>query len=178
MPELPVAGSTLALARPGAAAGGKDPAAWGDELAQISELGFGHVDLVSAWVSPGELDGAGLDQLGESLSGAGLELTGVSLVRASVIDPDDGDANLELTHATLEATARLGAPLLSIGFHRPLQGAQLVGPFWMSAAPLDDDGEENFALAIDRVAEVSARAAELGLEVALELHEGTLLDRG
>lgn len=178
MPELPVAGSTLALARPGAPAGGENPSAWAGELAQIAELGFGHVDLVSAWVSPGELDQARLDQLGESLSTAGLEPAGVSLVRASVIDPDHGDANLELTHATLEATARLGAPVLSIGFHRPLQGAQLEGPFWMSPAPLDDAGEANFAKAIDRVGEVSARAAELGLEVSLELHEGTLLDRG
>jgi sugar phosphate isomerase/epimerase len=178
MPELAVAGSTLALARPGAVAGGGDPAAWAGELAQIAELGFGHVDLVSAWVSPGELDDTALDRLGEALATAGLEPTGVSLVRASMIDPDDGDANFELSQATLEATARLGAPLLSVGFHRPLRGAQLEGPFWMSPAPLDDPGDANFAKATDRLAALSARAAELGLELALELHEGTLLDRG
>lgn len=178
MPELAVAGSTLALARPGGPAGGKDPAAWAEELAQIAELGFDHVDLVSAWVSPGELDEVGLGALGESLERAGLALTGISLVRASVIDPADGDANLELSHATLEAAARLGAPLVSVGFHRPLQGAQLDGPFWMSPAPLDDAGDANFAKAIDRLAELSARAAELDLQLSLELHEGTLLDRG
>ncbi|HEX4806644.1 MAG TPA: sugar phosphate isomerase/epimerase, partial [Conexibacter sp.] len=113
-----------------------------------------------------------------ALAAAGLALTGVSLVRASVIDPVDADANLELTLATLEASARLGVPLVSIGFHRPLQGAQLDGPFWMAPAPRDDAGDANFARAIERLAQIARRADQLGLEVSLELHEGTLLDRG
>ena len=178
MPELVVAGSTLALARPGAPARAADPRCWAEQLKTISALGFDHVDLVSAWVSPGTLDEQRLDDLGGALATAGLALTGVSLVRASIIDPADADANLELTFATLEASARLGVPLVSIGFHRPLQGAQLDGPFWMAPAPQDDAGDASFARAIERLAQVCRRAAELELEVSLELHEGTLLDRG
>jgi len=178
MGELVVAGSTLALARPGSPARAADPDAWVRELATISALGFAHVDLVSAWVSPGTLPPARLDDLRGALYQAGLALTGVSLVRASVIDPVSADANLELTLATLEACARLEVPVLSIGFHRPLQGAQLRGPFWMAPAPEDPDDDATFARAIDRLGQVCRRAGELGVEVSLELHEGTLLDRG
>jgi sugar phosphate isomerase/epimerase len=175
---LAVAGSTLALGRPGAPAIGADPASWGGALKTIADCGFEHVDLVSAWVSPGVLSAAELDELGEALDDAGLRPAGVSLVRASVIDPADGPANLDLTLATLEATAHLGAPVLSIGFHRPLQGAQLHGPFWMAAAPTDDASDANFDRAIERLAQVCASAERLDVDVSLELHEGTLLDRG
>jgi sugar phosphate isomerase/epimerase len=175
---LAVAGSTLALARPGAPAIGADPRSWSGALTAIAECGFDHVDLVSAWVSPGTLDEGQLDALGEALEVAGLQLTGVSLVRASVIDPVDGLANLELTHATLEAAARLGAPVLSVGFHRPLQGAQLDGPFWMAPPPIDDGGDVNFDRAIERLRQLCAAAERFDVEISLELHEGTLLDRG
>ncbi len=175
---LAVAGSTLALARPGAPAIGTDPGSWGGALTTIAACGFDHVDLVSAWVSPGTLDDGHLDALGEALEESGLHVTGVSLVRASIIDPIDGLANLELTHATLEATARLGAPVLSVGFHRPLQGAQLDGPFWMAPAPVDEASDANFDRAIERLRQVCAAAEQLDIEVSLELHEGTLLDRG
>jgi sugar phosphate isomerase/epimerase len=176
--ELAVAGSTLALGRPGAPAIGTDPDAWGGALKTISDCGFDHVDLVSAWVSPGTLSADEIDALGEALDGSGLRPSGVSLVRASIIDPADGHANLELTLATLEATARLGAPILSIGFHRPLQGAQLDGPFWMAAPPMDDASDANFECAIERLAQVCESAERVGIDVSLELHEGTLLDRG
>jgi sugar phosphate isomerase/epimerase len=180
LPRTPlIAGSTLVLA--GRARGGarlRDLGArtWAAELGELRAQGFDAVDLVDSWLSPGELSAGELAELGAVLGDAALALAGISVVRRSVIDPRDGEDNLAYTLRSLDAAATLGAPVVSIGFHRPLTAAQRAGQFWMVEPPRDDRSETTWALALERVAQVVGRAEELGIEIALELHEGTLLD--
>jgi sugar phosphate isomerase/epimerase len=173
-----LAGSTLVLAvRPRARPVAElTPAEWGSELAELRRAGFGAVDLVDSWLSPADLGETAVVELRAVLADCALGLAGVSVVRRSVIDPVDGERNLEHTLRSIEAAAVLGAPVVSIGFHRPLTAAQRAWPFWMVPAPQDERGSETWDVAVDRVGQVAARAAALGLEVSLELHEGTLLD--
>jgi sugar phosphate isomerase/epimerase len=173
-----IAGSTLVFAvrpreEPLREAGAN---AWADELAELREAGFDAVDLVDSWLAPGYLSAAELRELAAVLGDTGLRLAGISVVRRSVIDPRDGTANLDYTLRSLDAAAALGAPVVSIGFHRPLTPEQRSASFWLVDPPRDDRSEANWALAADRVGRVVARAEELGIAVALELHEGTLLD--
>jgi sugar phosphate isomerase/epimerase len=139
-------------------------------------VGFDAVDLVDSWLAPGYLSAAELRELAAVLGDTGLRLAGISVVRRSVIDPRDGTANLDYTLRSLDAAAALGAPVVSIGFHRPLTPEQRSASFWLVDPPRDDRSEANWALAAERVGRVVARAEELGIAVALELHEGTLLD--
>jgi sugar phosphate isomerase/epimerase len=176
--SLTIAGSTLVLAvrprdRPLREAGAN---VWAEELAELREAGFDAVDLVDSWLAPGDLSAAEIRELAAVLGDSGLQLAGISVVRRSVIDPRDGAANLDYTLRALDAAAALGAPLVSIGFHRPLTPEQRVASFWLVDPPRDDRSDASWALAAERVARVVARAEELGIGVALELHEGTLLD--
>jgi sugar phosphate isomerase/epimerase len=166
-----VAGSTLPL-RPAT-----EPAGWEAELLRLKRCGFAAFDLVDAWLRVDRLAPRELIELRGVADALGLAVAGVSVVRASVIDPRDGAANLERTLHALDAAAALGAPVVGVGFHRPLRGRQLEAPFWMVPHPEDDPGDANVALAARRLAVLCERAAELGLELTLELHESTLLDR-
>jgi len=173
-----IAGSTLVLAvrpraRPARELG---PETWTAELAELRGQGFDAVDLVDGWIAPADLAARELAELRVALGEACLRLAGISLVRRSVIDPDSGAANLAYTLRSLEAAATLGAPVVSIGFHRPLTPEQRATQFWMVEAPADDRSDANWELAIDRVGRVAAHAEQLGILVALELHERTLLD--
>jgi sugar phosphate isomerase/epimerase len=173
-----IAGSTLVFAvrprdEPLREAGAN---AWADELGELREAGFDAVDLVDSWLAPGYLSAAELRELAAALGDTGLRLAGISVVRRSVIDPRDGAANLDYTLRSLDAAAALGAPVVSIGFHRPLTPEQRAASFWLVDPPQDDRADATWALAAERVGRVVARAEELGIGVALELHEGTLLD--
>src|SRR5262249_12845772 len=122
-------------------------------------------------------EAGGVAGLRTRIRDAGLRLAGASVIRASVLDPGHGPANLARTLRAVDAARALGAPVLSIGFHRPLRGDQLTGPFWMVPHPADDASDAGFARAAALLGEVCARAARHQIAVSLELHEATLLDR-
>jgi sugar phosphate isomerase/epimerase len=169
-----IAGSTYALPPLPAGAGPRD---WERALRGLARIGFEAIDLVDSWLRFDLLDDAGLAGLGAAIRDAGLRLAGASVIRASMLDPDDGPANLARTLRAVHAAHVLGAPVLSIGFHRPLRGDQLSGPFWLVPHPEDDASEAGFARAAELLGRVCTEAAAHGITVALELHESTLLDR-
>jgi sugar phosphate isomerase/epimerase len=166
-----IAGSTLPL--PPAAPGCDG---WASALTTLVACGFDSVDLVDSWVAPADLGDDGVAVLGEALAAAGLTLAGISVVRRSVIDPDSGSANLDHTLRTVDAAQKLGAPVVSIGLHRPLTAEQRRYPFWMVDSPRDARDEEIWALAAERIATIAGAADAAGVQIALELHEGTLID--
>jgi sugar phosphate isomerase/epimerase len=169
-----IAGSTYAL--PPLPAGAAPPD-WERALRGLARIGFEAIDLVDGWLRFDLLNDAGLAGLGTAIRDAGLRLAGASVIRASMLDPDNGPANLARTLRAVHAAQVLGAPVLSIGFHRPLRGDQLSGPFWLVPHPEDDASDAGFDRAAGLLRQVCARAAAHGITVALELHESTLLDR-
>lgn len=177
-----VAGSTLALpdrrGRPCSSASDAS-SVWAADLAKLRRSGFEAIDLVDTWLSPGELAPRELAELRNTISGLGLTLTGISVIRKSIIDPRDGAVNLEHTRASIDAAVALGAPLICIGFHRPLTAEQSgQWPFWSVGTPGDEREASVWQLAVSRLREVSRYAAERGIQVSLELYEQTLLGSG
>jgi sugar phosphate isomerase/epimerase len=177
-----VAGSTLALPdrhRSACTGGSAAASVWSADLAKLRRSGFEAIDLVDTWLSPGELGSGELAELRAVISGLGLTLTGISVIRKSIIDPRDGAANLEHTQASIDAAVALGAPLVCIGFHRPLTAEQSgQWPFWSVDAPGDERDAVVWQLAVTRLREVCQYAAERGIQVSLELYEQTLLGSG
>jgi sugar phosphate isomerase/epimerase len=174
----PIAGSTLALAQKGvtgkvAIDGGSR--LWSSELSRLARRGFDMVDFVDAWFPLDGMPGKALDELRSVIADQGMRLVGVSVVRCSVIDPDHGAENLGRVLRSVDAAAHLGAPVMSIGFHRPLTEEQKSGPFWMQQAPRDERTDEHWRLAADRVRTVADRCARYDISLSLELYEGTLL---
>ena len=153
-------------------------AGWERELRRLRAAGFAAVDFIDAWLAPAELDDRQLTELRDVLLACELSVAGVSISRRSVIDPVDGDANLEYAHRTLECTAFLGAPILNVGFHRPLLPEQTGTQWWVVPGAADDRSEATWQSAVDRLRELATRAESLGLDLSLELYEDTLLDSG
>ena len=175
---LTIAGSTLVLAvrareKPAMELG---PHEWAAELGELRTAGFEAIDLVDSWLTPGAMSESALRELRAVIDDSGLELAGVSVIRRSVTDPVVGEANLEFTLRSVEAAASLGAPIVGIGFHNPLTAQQKEWPFWTVPGYQDARDEATWEIAAKRVGLVAERAAALGLEITLELHEGTLLD--
>jgi len=149
---------------------------WLDQLAQVAFEGFTHVDLTDGWLRAGDLEPVRRGELAEALREVRLDPVALSAIRRSVIDPERGDENLAYSHRTLDAAAELGCRIVSVGLHRPLLPAQRKALwFWTEPGPRDANDPETWRLAVDRLRELGEHAAQLGLELSLEMYEDTLL---
>ena len=153
-----------------------DAGVWLSQLGQVAREGFTDVDLTDNWLRIGDLDDARLQQLADVLARAGLAPIAVSAIRRSVIDPEDGEDNLAYSHRVLEAAKKLGSRVVSFGLHRPLSPEQQEAFwFWTAPGPVDATDDATWQLAVTRLRELGSHAAELGLQMSLEMYEDTLL---
>ena len=149
---------------------------WLADLRRLGDLGFDAVDITDSWLRPGDLSSSRLGELGSVLRTAGLEALAISAIRRSVIDPAEGDANLAYSHRTIEAASALGCPIVSVGLHRPLLPRQRAALwFWTVDGPRDLQDRETYRQAATRLRELGQHGEEVGVELSLELYEGTLL---
>nr|WP_179446524.1 sugar phosphate isomerase/epimerase family protein [Naumannella cuiyingiana] len=178
-PPWPLAACSLGLAtvdghgRPVADAG---PDFWLAELAKVRGLGFDHLELGDIWLPIGDLDPAAVTALGQAVKEAHLDACAVHIQRRSVIDPESSADNLAYHHRAIDAAAALGVPIYSTGLHRPLTPAQQRALwFWTAPGPVDPTDPQTRALAVRRLRELADHCVELGMKLALELYEDTLL---
>lgn len=168
----PIAAAML----PFAASQDADQETWITQLAEVAFEGFTAVDLTDSWVRIGDMDADRLAQLRDALTATGLEPIAASIIRKSVIDPEHGEENLEYSHRSLDAAAQLEIPTVSFGLHRPLLADQQnVQWFWTEDGPVDDEREETWELAANRLRSLGEHAQSLGIEVSLEMYEDTLI---
>ncbi|WP_066583112.1 sugar phosphate isomerase/epimerase family protein [Cellulomonas timonensis] len=154
------------------------PSAWRPALREVALAGFEHVDLTDSWVRPGDLPPAGLRDLTAVAADQGLAFSAISVTRQSVIDPDPEVAarNVEYALRTVDAAAELGVGTLCLGLHQPLTPAQKDAHwFWLVPGAEDPDDPAVRDLAVERFARIGEHAAQAGVEVSLEMYEGTYL---
>ncbi len=182
-PPLEVVGSALALApqQPGADRAVREggPQLWRRQLRRLQRAGFTALDVPDGWLPLVEMTSAERADLASVMDELGLVGRGLNVTRCSVVDPVFGEANTQRLLAAVDVVAELGWGLLGVGFHprlRPDQGWPLV--FWESPATPDDLGEETRVLAAERLRRVAARAAEVGVQVSVEMYEETLAATG
>ena len=149
---------------------------WVDHLAEVAFEGFTEVDLTDSWIRAGDLAPGRIEELRDALVTVGLDPVALSAIRRSVIDPEAGDDNLAYSHRTIDAAAALGTKIVSVGLHRPLLPAQRTAFwFWTEEGPVDATDADTWALAVTRLRELGRHAAEVGVELSLEMYEDTLL---
>jgi sugar phosphate isomerase/epimerase len=154
----------------------RDADAWSRTLRPFRRAGFHHVDLTDSWVRPADLDAPRQDELLAVLADAGLSAPAMALVRKSVIHPELGDANLDYSHRSIDAAARLGVKVVCVALSRPLTPEQQRALwFWTVDGPRDPDDPAVFDLAVRRLRELGRHAAEVGVLLSLELYEDTYL---
>jgi sugar phosphate isomerase/epimerase len=153
------------------------PAQWVATLTEVGEAGFSQVDLTDSWVRAGDLSRSRLEELKAAAMEAGVCLAAISSIRRSVIDARNGDANLAYSHRTLDAAARLGVGVVSLGLHQeltPEQRAQLW--FWTVEGHKDPVGDsEVWGAAVARFRELGRHGEDVGVLVSLEMYEDTYL---
>ncbi|MFV0253755.1 MAG: sugar phosphate isomerase/epimerase family protein [Beutenbergiaceae bacterium] len=154
------------------------PRAWRPVFHQIAAAGFSHVDLMSSFLRIADLDADGRSQLQAALAQFGLTCGVTAVARASVIDPDPERAatNLAFDLRTVQAAGDLGISVVCLGLHRPLTPAQQQATwFWLEPGAEDPDDDATWALAVERLRRIGQEAARCGVQISLEMYEGTYL---
>ncbi|PVU83990.1 sugar phosphate isomerase [Cellulomonas sp. WB94] len=150
---------------------------WASQLRQVADLGFAHVDPTDAWLSIGELTDVRFKELLTVLDEVGLKVPSVSTTRRSVVDARDGERFLEIGHAIIDRAPELGATVVNFGFMQALTPPQSTALwFWLEEGyhdPQDDSPLRD--VAIERIRELSRHAAEVGVEISLEMYEDTFI---
>lgn len=154
------------------------PPAWRPALREVAAAGFHHVDLTDSWVRPGDLSPADLDRLRTTAAEEGLAFSAISVTRKSVIDPDPerAEANFQYALRTVDAAAALGVSVLCLGLHQPLTpGQRSVQWFWHAPGAEDPTDPAVRDLAVERFRALGEKTKAVGVEISLEMYEGTYL---
>lgn len=153
---------------------------WLEVLQQVADAGFRQVDLTDGWLRVGELSDDRLDEFAGVLTEARLSAPSLSAIRRSVIDAAHGEDNLRYSHRAIDAAARLGCQIVSVGLHQALTGQQKEQLwFWTVQGHRDPVGDEAvWNAAVQRLGELGRHAAEVGLLLSLEMYEDTYIGTG
>ncbi|KQT01394.1 sugar phosphate isomerase/epimerase family protein [Cellulomonas sp. Leaf395] len=168
---------------PGDVAGGTSltdgpPSGWRPALREVALAGFQHVDLTDSWVRVADLTPERRSALTEVAGELGLAFSNVSVTRKSVIDPDPDRARTNLDYAlrSVDAAAEMGVTSVCLGLHQPLTPAQLqVQWFWLAPGAEDPDDPAVRHQAVERFRRIGEHAAGAGVQISLEMYEGTYL---
>jgi sugar phosphate isomerase/epimerase len=152
-------------------------AVWRSQLLQVVDLDFEFVDPTDAWLSIGELDDGRFKEFRVVLDEVGLRVPSVSTTRRSVVDAKDGERFLATGHRIIDRAPQLGATIVNFGFMQALSPAQREALwFWLEDGYHDpDDDSELRTVALDRIRELGRHAAEVGVEISLEMYEDTFI---
>ena len=149
---------------------------WAKTLDDVSDCGFTDLDPTDSWLRIADLEASRLDEFMGVVRGAGLTIPAISTARRSVIDPAHGDEYLAYSHRLIDTAAGIGAGAVSFGFFEALTPNQKAALwFWTTQGALNPDDKSIWDKAVGRIRELGKHAAELGLEVSLEMYEDTYL---
>jgi sugar phosphate isomerase/epimerase len=150
---------------------------WRAQLQQVADLGFTEVDPTDAWLSIGEMRDARFAELLVVLKEVGLHVPSVSTTRRSVVDAAHGEDYLRFGHTVVDRAPALGAEVVNFGFMQDLTPAQQGALwFWLAEGHHDDLADTATRdLAVRRIRELADHAAEVGVQISLEMYEDTYI---
>lgn len=149
---------------------------WAVTLAEVADAGFTEFDPTDSWLRVADLTPARLQEFTDLAASLGLSIPAISTARRSVIDPEHGDEYLRYSHRVIDTAAKIGAGAVSFGLFGPLTEAQKkVLWFWTAQGVQNPDDPQVYRLAVERIRELGRHAAEVGIEVSLEMYEDTYI---
>ncbi|WP_203580698.1 sugar phosphate isomerase/epimerase family protein [Microbacterium hibisci] len=149
---------------------------WSKALRLVASVGFGVAELADSHARIGDMSPSRLLELKAVFAENGIIAPSVHVQRKSVIEPGKGEENLAYAHRTIDAAAAWGMEVVSTGLHQPFTAAQRRALwFWTEPGPRDPDDPEIWALAVSRLRQLGRHAADVGLELSLEMYEDTYL---
>lgn len=149
---------------------------WAKTVAEVADAGFTELDPTDSWLRVADLSADRRRAFCEVVKDAGMTIPAISTSRRSVIDEKHGDEYLAYSHRVIETAAEIGAQSVSFGFFEPLTGKQKSALwFWTEQGAKNPDDPATWNKAVARIAELGRHAAEVGIEVSLEMYEDTYL---
>lgn len=156
-----------------------DSERWWRMLRPVAQSGYTAVEIPSAWLRLGDLDNRGLSEFRGVIDDLGLAVPGISVVRESVIHPENAAQNIAFSHRTIDAAAALGIDIVCLGLHDRLTPEQQRALwFWtVPGTPYPTDPDVRRA-AVAAYRELAEHAQSVGVRLSLEMYEDTFLGRG
>lgn len=152
------------------------PEYWHRQLRQIAREGFNSVEIPSAWLPIDAMDSAERAALKAVCADLGLAICATSVVRKSVMERGREKENLDITLRAIDAAAAVGSPLVCLGLHLALPPSQLDATwFWTVPFGISGDDLDEWKQAAATFRRIGVHAASVGVEISLELYEGTYL---
>lgn len=149
---------------------------WAATLSQVVDTGFTELDPTDSWLRLADLSPERLREFMTLTESMGLTVPAISTSRRSVIDPKFGDEYLRYSHRVIETAAEIGAKAVSFGLFGPLTAAQKAALwFWTVDGERNPDDPAIRNKAVTRIRELGRHAAEVGIEVSLEMYEDTYI---
>ncbi|WP_430244714.1 sugar phosphate isomerase/epimerase family protein [Neorhizobium sp. DAR64861/K0K2] len=149
---------------------------WAKTVGEVADAGFTELDPTDSWLRVADLSADRRRAFCEVVKDAGMTIPAISTSRRSVIDEKHGDDYLAYSHRVIETAAEIGAQSVSFGFFEPLTDKQKSTLwFWTEQGAKNPDDPATWNKAVARVAELGRHAAEVGIEVSLEMYEDTYL---
>ena len=150
---------------------------WAEMFRKTAALGFTSIEITDSHIRPADLEPSRRRELIDIAKQHGVTPVAVHVQRQSVIEPGRAEENLAYAHRAIDAAAEQGMSVFSTGLHQPFTEAQKRALwFWLAESPKDPvDDPDTWALAVTRLRELGAHAAEVGLQMSLEMYEDTYL---
>lgn len=147
---------------------------WQLALRDVVDAGFTELDPTDSWLRVADLTPARQDEFAALLARMQLTVPAISTSRRNLIDAVHGEEYLRYGHRVIDAAVRLGARAVSFGFFGPLTAAQKQALwFWTVDGERNPDDPATRSLAVARIRELGRHAAEVGIDVVLEMYEDT-----
>lgn len=149
---------------------------WAATLTEITDAGFTAVDPTDCWLRVGDLSAARLDEFKGVLKHLGLTVPGVSTARKCLVEPSTAAEITAYCHRVIDAAAALGARTACFGLFNALTEPQKRALwFWTVEGYKNPDDPAIRQATIERLRELGQHAAEVGIDIALEMYEDTYI---
>ncbi|MBB3967343.1 sugar phosphate isomerase/epimerase family protein [Rhizobium metallidurans] len=149
---------------------------WSRTVGEVADAGFTEIDPTDSWLRVADLSPGRRAEFLDVVASHGMTIPAISSSRRSVIDADSGDEYLAYSHRVIDTAAEIGAASVSFGFFEPLTETQKKALwFWTEQGAKNPDDPAIWKKAVARISELGRHAAELGIEVSLEMYEDTYL---
>ncbi len=127
--------------------------------------GLDGLEIIDAWIDYYAMDRSQLQQMKDDFARYGLEIPALCPTRVTLSHPELAQENEARVAKSIEIAEVLGCPLINVSL------MQTVDP--RTSFQATDAHYECISASLSRLAD---RAADAGLSLSLELHEGTLVD--
>jgi len=149
---------------------------WARTLKDITGAGFTELDPTDCWIRVADLSPARLAEFQNVVRQAGLTVPAISTARKNLAHPTTGPEIMPYCHRLIDVAASFGARTVCLGLFGALTEAQKQALwFWTVDGEKTSEAPADRAATIARLRELGSHAAEVGVDIALEMYEDTYI---